>query len=99
MLSETVVERTLRKAHRKPMNSDTTSDADVAQKLQRTPEGECAFCPDEAYDWLFVYSLEDYAATNLGEEPPMRLVGVCAPCFDDFNRKSELVDKSEVPGL
>lgn len=71
----------------------------LSEKLMKTPDGECAFCHGEGWNWLFIYSLEDYAATNLDEEPPVRLVPVCAHHHDEMNANSELVDKQEVPGL
>ncbi len=75
--------------------------AESVSEVQRLIEGtgECAFCGEEALDSVFLYSLEDYANTNLGEQPPVRHIRMCAHHYDQMLPETTIVDQQEVPGL
>jgi len=70
-----------------------------ANKLIRADDDSCAFCPEDALDDVFVYTLEDYAGTNLGETPPMRHIPLCAHHYDILQLESTLVTQESVPGV
>ena len=76
----------------------TDVDTDVEELLQAS-SGECAVCEVDAHEVAFLYTLDDYIATNLGETPPVRCVELCAHHYDEVLEASALVEQGEVPGL
>jgi len=76
------------------------SDTDAGGQQTEFKSGPCAFCTEEnAHNEVSLYPMEDYAATNLDEEPPLRRLFICAHCYDMMLPETDLVEKEEVPGL
>jgi hypothetical protein len=76
----------------------SNNENDVAELLQSSND-ECALCDLHGQETVFLYSLEDYAVTNLDEDVPARYVELCSHHYEMLREKSALVDQTEVPGL
>jgi len=98
--------RPLRYADVDEDQSQLVTDGGSAESGQATQQGyefksgTCAFCGHEdAQNEVFLYTMEDYAATNLDETPPVRRMFLCGQCYDETLPRTEVMAQSEVPGL
>jgi hypothetical protein len=80
-------------------DSGTESNEPEVSDLLRSPNGECAMCELNGTETVFAYTLEDYAATNLDEDVPVRYVELCSHHYELLREESRLVNQQEVPGF